>query len=349
MRIGVVNDRPATAAALAQALALEPGHRTIWTARSGLEAVELCASDTPDLVLMALLGPPVVGVEATRRIMSRTPCPILITVSGGADAARVFEAMGHGALDVVDAPEVDCDSGRRRNGAAPLLAKIATIARLVGHRDVSPRYARMTRDDGRRPLVVVGASAGGPAAVATVLLRLPRDLPAAIVIVQHVEAQFAAGMAEWLGLHSALPVRIAAEGDRLTPGTVFLAGTTDHLHLLAGGRLGYTPEPRECAYRPSIDVFFRSVGRRWKGDVVGILLTGMGSDGAVGLKALRDLGHHTIAQDEASSAVFGMPKAAAAMGAAVEVLPIERLAERLAELLRARPGYQVLASRRVTG
>lgn len=183
-------------------------------------------------------------------------------------------------------------------------------------------------------LVGIGASAGGPAALATVLGGLPQDFPAAVVVIQHVDEHMALGMAEWLGLHSALPVRVAAEGDRPIPGSVLLAATNDHLVLKTADRLGYSPEPRDYVYRPSVDAFFQSVCRLWRGDVVGVLLTGMGRDGALGLKALRDQGRHTIAQDQESSAVYGMPKAAAKLDAAVDILPVARIASRLVNLVR---------------
>ena len=140
-------------------------------------------------------------------------------------------------------------------------------------------------------------------------------------------------MADWLSQQSALPVTVAREGESPAVGRVLLAGTSDHLALKAADRLGYTPEPRDYVYRPSVDVFFESVSRLWRGDAVGVLLTGMGSDGALGLKALRNRGHHTIAQDRATSAVYGMPKAAAALNAAVDVLPMERIAARLVEVV----------------
>jgi chemotaxis response regulator CheB len=179
------------------------------------------------------------------------------------------------------------------------------------------------------PLIAIGASAGGPAALAAMLGGLPADFPAAIVLVQHVDTEFAGGMADWLSDHSAVPVRVANQGDCPVAGTVLLAGTSDHLTMITATRLGYTPDPREYIYRPSIDVFFKSVCRLWRGDVVGLLLTGMGKDGALGLKALRDRGHYTIAQDRASSAVYGMPKAAAALNAAVDILPMQHIAARL--------------------
>jgi two-component system response regulator WspF len=203
-------------------------------------------------------------------------------------------------------------------------------------RDASGRPGHGVERLSHARLVVIGASAGGPAALAMVLGGLAQDFPAAIVIVQHVDEPFASGMAEWLGHDSALPVRVAKEGDRPAIGRVLLAGTSDHLVLKAADRLGYTAEPRAYVYRPSVDVFFQSVCRLWRGDVVGVLLTGMGRDGALGLKALRNRGHHTIAQDEATSVLYGMPKAAAELDAAVDILPVERIASRLIDLLKAK-------------
>ncbi len=185
-------------------------------------------------------------------------------------------------------------------------------------------------------LVAIGASAGGPAALATMLGALPKDFRAAIVIVQHVDEHMAEGMAAWLGQQCVLPVRVAMEGDRPTPGVVLIARTSDHLVLKTANRLGYTTEPRDYVYRPSVDAFFQSVKSRWEGEVVGVLLTGMGRDGAQGLKALRDQGRYTIAQDQESSAVYGMPKAAAAIGAAVDILPMKQIAGRLISAIGVR-------------
>jgi chemotaxis response regulator CheB len=141
-------------------------------------------------------------------------------------------------------------------------------------------------------------------------------------------------MADWLNQVSPLPVRVIDEGDQPVPGSVLLASTRDHLLLKSADRLGYAPDPADLVYRPSVDVFFHSVSREWRGDVVGVLLTGMGRDGAVGLKTLRDKGWHTIAQDRASSAVYGMPKAAADLDAAVEILALDRIAGRLTGIFR---------------
>ena len=329
MKIGIVNDLPLAVEAMRRVLALEPQHEVVWVAHSGAEALERAAERTPELVLMDLIMPGMDGVETTRRLMARHPCPILIvTGSVGANTRKVYEAMGCGALDAVDTPLLRQSDGAR--AAAPLLNKIATIQRLTGGRARWPSAAPVPRSRtsgaGGPPLVAIGASAGGPAALHQLLSALPATFPAPIVIVQHVDVQFAEGMAAWLGHGLDRPVRLAHDGDRPAPGEILLAGTSDHLVLTEAARLGYTPHPRDYPYRPSVDAFFESIVQQWPGPAVGVVLTGMGRDGAIGLKALRNAGHHTIAQDRATSAVYGMPKAAAALDAAVEVLPLGEIA-----------------------
>jgi two-component system response regulator WspF len=322
---------PLAVEALRRALALEPAHQIAWVAGNGAEAVELCGRDVPDVVLMDLLMPVMDGIEATRQIMARSPCAILIvTVDIEQNVHRVFEAMGHGALDAVNTPALG--SGQAQEAAA-LLRKIQNIGWLVGQPDNRGRGAAEPRKphSGSRRLVAIGASAGGPASLAQLLKQLPEHFPASVVLVQHVDEVFAAGMADWLASESRLPVRLARDGEQPQPGTILLAGTNNHLRLLRNGELAYTAEPTSHVYRPSIDVFFDSLVAHWKGEAIGVLLTGMGRDGAEGLKRMRGRGFLTIAQDQASCAVYGMPKAAAAIGAAVEILALERIAPRLVE------------------
>ncbi|MEA3212202.1 MAG: two-component system, chemotaxis family, response regulator WspF [Chthoniobacter sp.] len=332
MRIGVVNDVPLAVEAVSRVLEQSSTHEVAWIARNGHEAVARCAEDRPDLILMDLIMPGLDGVAATRQIMAKTPCAILVvtaTIEG--NTAKVFEALGAGALDVVKTPILGADG--RGEGAAALLAKIEMLSRLITGKSTRPPAPAGPDAPPTSPapnrLVVIGASAGGPAALAAVLGGLPRDFPAAIVMVQHVDAQFSSLMAKWLNEQSRLPVRTAEEGDQPEVGVALLAGTNDHLIFESARALGYTSEPRAYSYRPSVDVFFESAIRHWKGEIVGVLLTGMGRDGAKGLKALRDHGALTIAQDQASCVVYGMPKAAAALGAAVEVLPLDEIAPRL--------------------
>lgn len=335
MRIGIVNDLNIATEALRRVLARRRDHSVAWVAAGGEEAVACCARDTPDLVLMDLVMPGMNGVEATRRIMAASPCPILVvTVSVGANAAMVFEAMGHGALDATDMPAL---AGDDDSGADKLLAKIDLIGRLTAAPARGNAEPRAAAADSSRKLLAIGASAGGPSAVARVLEGLPQDFAGAVAVIQHIDEKFAPGMADWLGRYSRLPVRIAAPGDNLQPGHVLLAATNDHLQLRADARLEYAREPAQLPYRPSVDVFYESVCKHWRGPIVGVLLTGMGRDGAAGLRLLRQHGHHTIAQDRASSAVYGMPKAAAELDAAVEILPLDRIAARLRDLFARTP------------
>jgi two-component system chemotaxis response regulator CheB/two-component system response regulator WspF len=323
MKIAIANDMPLAVEMLRRALSIRPDLEIVWIAADGQQAVDFCQVHTPDVILMDL-------------IMASTPCAILIvTADSRGNASRVYEAMGAGALDVVDTPSLA--QGEPHHAAATLLAKIDAVAGVLGGLAAPGGRHAEPHGDALQPasrLVAIGASAGGPAAVATLLSGLPKTLDAAIVVVQHVDAAFAQGMADWLAHQTGLPVRLACEGDVVQAGQVLLAGSNDHLHFRSANRLGYIEEPCETPYRPSVDVLFESIRANWRGQVVAVLLTGMGRDGAQGLKALRDRGCHTIAQDQASSAVYGMPKAAAALGAAREVLPLDEIAAAVARALK---------------
>lgn len=340
MRIGLVNDLALANEAMRRVLASSP-HQVAWIATDGAQAVRKCAEDRPDLVLMDLIMPVMDGVEATRRIMAASPCAILI-VTANLDGApgRVFDALGAGALDVVNTPTLA--GPKMAASAQALLDKIAMLGRLIGVGTPAPFQARPLPARSAAPLhgarqgkwlFAIGASAGGPAALAEVLKVFPKNTPAAFVVVQHLDEHFAAGLAEWLALQITLPVRIARDGDVPTSGVVLLPGRDDHLVLTARGTLAYTPEPVAYSYRPSVDVLFESVVEHWRDPAVGVLLTGMGRDGARGLKKMRDAQFLTLAQDRASCAVYGMPKAAAELNAACEILPLERIGPALRQLL----------------
>ncbi|HEX5220812.1 MAG TPA: chemotaxis response regulator protein-glutamate methylesterase [Verrucomicrobiae bacterium] len=338
MRIAIVNDALLAAEALRRVITRAGVHEIAWIAQNGEEAVARCQRDRPDLILMDLFMPRMDGVEATRQIMATKPCAIIVATGQVEDhTGKVFEAMGAGALDAVSVPVMTTDSGNL-DGAKEVLAKIETINRLVGSpkkKKASPPPATPVRapSSARVNLVAIGSSAGGPTALTTLLAALPADFPAAIVIVQHVDKQFTEGLTTWFATHTKLQVRVAQEGDSLQPGVVYLAGRDGHLILSSPSQLGYVAQPSDSSYCPSVDVFFKSLARNWSGRAIGVLLTGMGRDGAEGLKALREAGHYTIAQDKRTSAVYGMPKAAAELDAAREILALDKIAPRLTNIL----------------
>ncbi|MFM9198111.1 MAG: chemotaxis-specific protein-glutamate methyltransferase CheB [Planctomycetia bacterium] len=324
MRIGIVNDVQTAREALRRVVGSLPDHTVAWLAADGVEAVELAKRDRPDLILMDLIMPRMDGVQATRQIMADSPCAILlVTATVRGNISLVYEAMGFGALDAVDTPMLG--PGGEVTGTTALAAKIATISKIVGGHAATGRPTR-TEDATTPPrLLVIGASTGGPKAIADLLQPLPRDWNVAVVVVQHVDVAFSQGLAKWLGERTGHAVRVASQGERPQSGTVLLAGTNDHLVLSKHGTLAYREEPREVFFRPSVDVFFESVADHWAQAGLAILLTGMGRDGARGMAALRSRGWHTIAQNEATSVVWSMPKAAIDLGAACEVLAIEQM------------------------
>ncbi|MPQ58372.1 MULTISPECIES: chemotaxis-specific protein-glutamate methyltransferase CheB [Duganella] len=348
MKIAIANDVAMAAEALRRVVASTAEHQVLWIARTGAEAVRMCAENRPDLILMDLNMPELDGVEATRKIMEQSPCAILVVTGRPQDNVnQVFRALGAGALDVTATPVLQGQPG----GDSELLAKIRTMDKLIRHSGGSQAMAPRTSLAGSAPapvadnadtpvpvtsLLAIGASTGGPVAVSKMLAGWVPPRGCAVVVVQHIDEHFANNFARWLGEQLDMPVRTADEGDELAAGVVLIAKSNDHLTLDQNLRLRYDANPRDYAYRPSVDVFFRCVAQHWKGVAVGVLLTGMGRDGAEGLLALRRAGHMTIAQDQASSAVYGMPRAAAELDAAQMILPLTRIGPVLRSTLGSR-------------
>jgi two-component system response regulator WspF len=327
MRIAIVNDLSLAREVLRRVVLSVPGHEIAWSAADGGEAVRKAAADRPDVILMDLVMPTMDGAEATRRIMRESPCPVLVvtaTVSGNFDL--VYRAMGAGALDAVETPVLAAGGGiAKAERLIDRLQKLEAALRGVTGSGSLPVTTATSKSVDLPRIVAIGVSTGGPSALPVVLGSLPKSLPAAVVIAQHLDAAFIPGLAERLAAGCALPVRVARDGDVPQPGVVYVAATNDHIELSPQLRLHYTTHPKTAPYRPSVDVLFRSLAAHCPRLGVGVLLTGMGTDGAEGLLRLRSLGWHTIAQDEATSVVFGMPKAAIEMKAASEVLPMSHI------------------------
>ncbi|MGH7245221.1 MAG: chemotaxis-specific protein-glutamate methyltransferase CheB [Phycisphaerales bacterium] len=323
MRIAIVNDLKLAVEVLQRVVAAIPGASVAWIAEDGKQAVEKCAQDRPDLILMDMLMPVMNGVEATRRIMAATPCPILVvtaTVEG--NSSKVFEALGAGALDAVETPGLGANGTVER--AESLIRKVQMIRMIAGGNDAGANSSvALGPAETHLPtpsMVAIGASTGGPLVLAKVLKALPRPTKWPVVIVQHVDTQFAAGLASWLSSETGHMIRIITPDEKPAPGRIALAATGDHLILNHRGNLVYTEDPKEAAFRPSVDVFFESLTAPLVARGVAVVLTGMGRDGAIGMGKLKRVGWHTIAQDRESSVVWGMPGACVETGAAIEML-----------------------------
>ena len=331
MRIAIINNKQAARHELSRIVSAAGQHKIAWTASTGEVAITLCEKDLPDLILMDPIVRDLDGVKVIRHIMKNNPCPILIVTGSVEEQSElVFSALGAGAMDAVNTPI--SNSKNHEDSERQLLRKISAIEVLtrqppllpieIINGSLNPMNGPMDKN-----IVAIGCSSGGPEALSMLLAELPHDFQSPIVVVQHVDAAFAPGLAKWLNVKSSLPVELAKEGSIPTSGKVYLAATNSHLVLSPQGQLRYINEPEDLSYRPSVDVFFRSLVQNWKHTVTAILLTGMGSDGAKGMLELRTNGAYTIAQDRSTSAVFGMPKAAVKLGAAAEILPINRIAK----------------------
>ncbi|MDD5627535.1 MAG: chemotaxis-specific protein-glutamate methyltransferase CheB [Elusimicrobia bacterium] len=324
MRVAIVNDLQIAVEIIKRCLKRRPEYELAWVAYDGEEAVRRCREDRPDAILMDLVMPVLDGVEATRRIMRECPCPIIVVTAGmSGKMSKVYEAMSCGALDAVDTPTAG-------DGGEALLAKIAVVRRLIGSPGEAPSQFVVPGPAAKAVelpfLATLGTSTGGPQVLAEIVSALPADFAGAVAIIQHVDEKFAQGLAAWLGEKTKLGVGLAVEGEAPRPGRIAIAATNNHLVIGPNRTFHYTPDPVNCPYRPSVDAFFLSLVQNWPGRGAAALLTGMGKDGAAGLLALRRRGWRTIAQDQKTSLIYSMPKAAAELDAADEILPASRIA-----------------------
>jgi two-component system chemotaxis response regulator CheB len=333
IRVLITEDSPTMRILLKNILESDADLKVIGIAVNGEDGVRQALALKPDIITMDIHMPGMDGFEATRHIMEQRPTPIVIVSSSIARSEMMiaFNAMQAGALEVIEKP-----TAVTHPDFAVLRERLITTVKLMSEVKVIRRYRPhalvRSQSDGRarpgRPyaLLAVGASTGGPAALNTFFKGLPPAFPLPVVVVQHMTIGFTAGLAAWLQLESRLPVKVADEGEYLQPGTIYIAPDDTHIQVVNRGLIGLSKAPPVSHVRPSATVLFESVARVYGGEAIGVLLTGMGDDGARGLKAMCDRGAATIAQDEATSAVYGMPKMAVELAAANQVLPLPQIA-----------------------
>lgn len=343
IRVLIVDDSRVVQEFLSYIFRSDPEFSIAGIAGSGEEAIVKTAELKPDIITMDINMPGISGIEATTRIMETTATPIVIVsgAEGVTESSSVFRLLEAGALAVVQRPpdmrhpgfkEVCSDMLK----TVRLMSEIKVVSLVKRSQTLPTHPPKQSKDEIlQKPgiqLIALGASTGGPNTIQKILSSIPKNINVPVVIVQHITKGFIHGMLEWLSATSAIPLRVASQGEMLLKGTAYFA--PDDFHLGVSNKMTAILDlrPPENGIRPSVDYLFRSVSKSFGAGVAGILLTGMGKDGAVALKILKDQGAITIVQDEESSTVFGMPGEAVKLGAATYILPPGEIAALIGNL-----------------
>jgi two-component system chemotaxis response regulator CheB len=348
LRVLVVEDSLTVRRFLRDALQADPDIDVVAEAGDGKQAIHLCETLRPDVVTMDMMLPVMTGLGATEYIMAHCPTPILIVSSSlnRGEVFKTYEALAAGAIDVLDKPngrEADGDWERRLTAAVKLIARVRPVTHLRGRlRPIvqtrqTPIAWPESRPSGRGPIEVmaIGASTGGPGAILEILRALPPKFSVPLIVVLHINEPFGAAFAGWLDGQTEFRVSYPVDGEIVaaTAGRVTMAPPDFHLQV-RGGRLQLTRGPERHSCRPSVDVLFESLATEYGPAAAACLLTGMGRDGAAGLLEIRRAGGITVAQDEATSVVYGMPREAVLLGGAERVLPLAEIGPMIASLAR---------------
>jgi two-component system chemotaxis response regulator CheB len=337
LRILVVEDSVTVRNYLCDVLTTDRELEVVAEAGDGRKAIELCRTLRPDVVTMDMMLPVMTGLGATEYIMAHCPTPILIVSSSTnrGELFKTYDALAAGAVDVLEKPlgdGTDVAWERRFIATVKLMSRIRVITHprgrlgTLGRTQNSHPEEAPSSDRRRCQVVALGASTGGPGAIVDVLRALPVSFPVPLLLVLHIAEPFGTAFADWLDGQTAHRVSYARDGDSILnrPGEVIMAPPDLHL-IVKGGRVRLTRDAERHSCRPSVDVLFESVAREYGSAAAACLLTGMGRDGAAGLLDVRRAGGFTIAQDEATSVVYGMPREAVALGAAESVLPLSEI------------------------
>lgn len=338
VKILIVDDSMVVQEFLTYLFSFDPDIKVVGIASSGSEAIELVRLKKPDIITMDIHMPGMDGYEATRIIMETFPTPIVI-VSGSSnpkEMANTYRALEAGALAFVHRPPglENPQFPTFRNEliqTVKLMSEVKVVKLLPRSRKEQINILRLGKtfeNDVRSiQVIAIGASMGGPIVLQKILSRLPKDLPVPVLIVQHIAAGFVKGFQEWLSITSGIKLKIAEDGEQISPGIGYIAPDEFHLGVSPGRKISLSNQPPENGLKPSVNYLFRSVSQVFGRCALGVLLTGMGKDGAAELKAMKDKGALTIVQNEESSVIFGMPGEALRIGASDHALFPESIAE----------------------
>jgi two-component system, chemotaxis family, protein-glutamate methylesterase/glutaminase len=327
----------------------DPELKVVGEAINGVDAVALVAKVQPDVITMDIRMPKMDGLEAIREIMAAHPVPIVVVTSIDLDREMGISAQATklGAVSVLSRP-TGIGSSEYKNYAENLVKQVKLMSTVkVIHRIKSTGGAAANQSAPtsasnssawptcKTEIIAIGSSTGGPAALHKILSALPADVSVPIVIVQHISFGFVGGLASWLNDASKLAIKVGQAGEKIQPGTVYIAPDDRHMVVNHVGHLALSPAPAVGGHRPSVTPLFESVAESFGPAAIGVILTGMGADGAAGMKKLCDAGGMTIAQDQNSCVVYGMPKEAIALNAVRSVVPLDNIAQKIQELLAA--------------
>ncbi|MBI4083564.1 MAG: chemotaxis-specific protein-glutamate methyltransferase CheB [Candidatus Lambdaproteobacteria bacterium] len=345
IRVLVVDDSPTVRALLVEILRGDPGFDVVGEGADGREGCELAARLRPDVITMDIEMPRVNGHEATARIMAEWPTPIVVITGSDSvpERMRTMEALAAGALAVLPKPHGPGESAfeedaRRIVETVKAMADVKVVRRhLSSSTSTAPAGPRALASPPRpdtppKRIVAIVASTGGPQALKAILTALPASFPAPILVVQHMADGFVPGFAEWLDAACALAVHLAEDGMAAEPGHVYIAPNGRQMGVTAAGRIELADDPPIGGFRPAGTYLLRSVAQAHGEAALGVVLTGMGSDGAEGALSIRERGGTVIAQDEESSVVFGMPGAAVQLAAVHEVVGLRGMAAAILRL-----------------
>jgi len=348
IRVLIVEDTMVVQRFLKTLVLSDERFKLVGIAENGKQACEMIEKLAPDVVSMDIMMPVMDGVEATRTIMQEYPVPIVIVSSfyESSEVDMAIKVLEAGAVMILPRPHGPGHPKHLRSAlkylnSLQLMSEVKVVRRIkietAKTQQVIKKTILLPNEDSARPnyqALAIGASAGGPEGLTAILSGLPANFPLPVFIVQHIDSHFAEGFAVWLNTSSRIPVTIAINGEKILPGHAYLPSKDHHLTVNSNGTISLTRELSERSLRPSVDVLFRSIGQVFGKNSIAVLLSGMGKDGTVELKNLFDLGAFTIAQDEMSCLVYGMPGEAVRIGAVCKIIPSKEIASEIINLLQ---------------